>query len=180
MSFRCESQRLIPRAAIERFQEWIYHTDHPIEALLMDNYFAPVGERFFTGDIIDSYAVGLTRVRFLKLHVVEAGHQSVVVAPFSSSHDVNDAAIQSAVGFAGRLRDQGSRGRYELQHLNYGDYRIVDCSGDVVVGGIRGHELGVTVLGEIITGKLSLTDARRVIEKATLDTHQQDSQKVDR
>ena len=177
MSFRCESHRLIPRAAIERFQEWVYYTDHPIEALIMENYFSPVGDRLLAGDVIEAYAVGLTRVHYLRLHVSKSERNSVTVASFLRSHDVDGACVQSAPLLSDRSPDQCSHDRYELRHLRHGDYRIVDRSGDVVVGGIRGHELGVSILGKIYGGKLSVLDARRAVEKANLDAFQQDSQK---
>ena len=177
MTFRCESHRLIPRAAIERFQEWVYHTDHPIEALLLENYFLPVGDRLLAGDVIEAYAVGLTCAQYLRFLVAGSGRKAVIVVPFSRSHDVDGACIQSASMLSDRSARQGSRDRYELRHLRHGDYRIVDRSGDVVVGGIRGYELGVDVLGKVLGGKISVMDARRVVEKANLDAFQQDSQK---
>ena len=140
MSLRCESHRLVPRAAIERFQEWIYQTDHLIEALVIAEYFSCVSDRLRTGDVIEAYAKGLTRMQYLRLVVAKSERNSVVVAPFTPSHRIEGASIQSAT-LLPNVRSRNSHLGLELSHLAHGAYRIVDGNGDAVVGDIKGHEL---------------------------------------
>lgn len=184
MSLRCQAHRLTPRAAIERFQEWVYHTDHPIEALIAVDYFQSVSDRLLKGDVIEAYAIGTTQARHLRLLVSQSGRKGVVVAPFALSHDVDGFRIEAAPLSAAVKLDGGSKQKVapadlELRHLRHGSYRIVDGSSDVVIGDIKGHAFGVDLFGRIKEGKISIEGARREAEKANLDalTHAEHIQK---
>lgn len=175
MSLRCQAHRLTPRAAIERFQEWVYHTNHPIEALVAEDYFVGVRDRLLKGDVIEAYAVGATRAQHLRLLVSRSDNTKIAVAPFAPSHDVEgfriDAAPLSAVGSKlgdAPYRDKSSK-NLELRHLRHGSYRIVNGDGDVVVGDIKGHAFGVDLFGRIQEGKISIEGARREVEKVNFD-----------
>ncbi|NKB58993.1 MAG: hypothetical protein GKS00_21920 [Alphaproteobacteria bacterium] len=171
MSLRCQVHRLMPRAAIERFQEWVYHTNHPIEALIADDYFASVAGRLLKGDVIEAYAVGAVRAQHLKLLISRSDKRTVAVAPFVPSYDIDGfqvaaAPLQKPVGTHG---SSDTRSRLELRHLRHGSYRIVKGDGDVVVGDIKGHAFGVDLFGRIQEGKISIEGARREVEKANLN-----------
>lgn len=174
MSLRCQAHRLTPRAAIERFQEWVYHTDHPIEALIGEDYFQSVSDRLLKGDVIEAYAIGTTHARHLRLLVSRSGRKGVAVAPFALSHDVDGFRIEAAPLSASMKADGGSRRKtapadLELRHLRHGSYRIVDGHGDVLIGDIKGHAFGVDLFGRIQEGKISIEGARREVEKVDLD-----------
>lgn len=165
MSLQCQAHRLIPRAAIERFQEWVYHTDHPIAALVTENYFLPVRDRLIAGDVIEAYAAGLTCVQHLRLLVAGSARSAVTVTPFAPPKEPAAIAAQEAPMLP-RKSESGSA--LELRHMRYDIYRIVDGRGDTVVGDIRGHAFGVDLYGRIRTGKLSVAGARREAETARL------------
>lgn len=175
MSLRCQAHRLTPRAAIERFQEWVYHTDHPIEALISVDYFQSVSDRLLKGDVIEAYAIGTTHARHLRLLVSRSGRKGVAVAPFALSHDVDGFRIEAApLSPAGVKPDGASKQKImpadlELRHLRHGSYRIVDGRGDAVIGDIKGHAFGVDLFGRIQEGKVSIEGARREVEKVNLD-----------
>lgn len=177
MSLRCESHRLIARVAVEQFQEWVYRTDHPVEALMTEDYFLPARSRLVAGDVIDAYAVGQTRTQTLRLHVTLSGPSAVIVAPFTASHDVAGTVIHAAPLIVARSQRQTAENRFELSHLRHGSYRIVDGNGDTVVGGILGHVFGVALFGKIRTGRMSIAAARRAVEKASQAAIQHDEQR---
>ena len=171
MSLRCQAHRLTARAAIERFQEWVYHTDHPIEALVTENYFGNVGGRILKGDVIEAYAVGVTCAQHLRLFVSRSDREQVVVAPFMPSHDVDGFRIDatSSAGPSSVQPKAADKSELELRHLRHGRYRIVNGVGEVVVGDIQGHRHGVDLYGRIREGRLSVENARREVEKTNLD-----------
>lgn len=175
MSLRCQAHRLTPRAAIERFQEWVYHTDHPIEALIAADYFESVSDRLLKGDVIEAYAISTTHARHLRLLVSRSGRKGVAVAPFALSHDVDGFRIEAApLPLSAVKSDGGSKRKIapaelELRHLRHGSYRIVDGNGDVVIGDIKGNAFGVDLFGRIKEGKISMEGARREVEKVNLD-----------
>jgi hypothetical protein len=84
----CQAHRLAPRAAIERFQEWAYHTDHPIEALVADGYFQCVSDRLMKGDVIEAYVINSVIARHLRLLVSQADRKGVAVVPFAPTHNI--------------------------------------------------------------------------------------------
>lgn len=96
MGLQCQAHRMMPRASIERFQEWVYQTDHPIEALLGQNYFRNVSDRLLTGDIVEAYSIGATRALNMRFLVSHSDRQSVRVTPFVPSCEVDGCPIQEA------------------------------------------------------------------------------------
>lgn len=177
MSLRCENHLLIARVTVERFQEWVYRTDHPVESLLADEYFLPARSRLATGDVIDAYAVGQTCTQTLRLHVALSGPNSVIVTPFAASHEVARAVINTAPLIATQSHKQTAENGLELCHVQHGSYRIADGNGDTVVGGIRGHVLGAALFGKIRTGKMSIAAARRAVEKESQAAVRHDEQR---
>ncbi len=114
MSLRCQAHRLMPRAAIERFQEWVYQTDHPIEALIGENYFLGVRDRLLKGDVVEIYAVGTDEVRHMRLLVSQSDRQCVAVAPFTADPKADGFHVQQAnfigPGFSTKTKPDNSAG----------------------------------------------------------------------
>ncbi len=171
MGFRCQAHRLMPRAAIERFQEWVYNTDHPIEALICENYFLGVRDRLLKGDVVEAYSVSVTRALHLRLLVACSDRQFVRVTPFVESHRVEGFIIQEAslqwassvlVNAADKVDEPFS---LELQHVQQETYRIVSQRGEVMIGGINGHAHGVELFERIRHGKISIAEARDEVKK---------------
>ena len=176
MSFRCQSHRLVPRAAVEKFQEWVYCTDHPIEAVLSKNYFQGTQDCLRKGDLIVAYAVGERRMQRIEVVVSRSDRDTVVVGPFAATHQPGAIQVQEAELSTDKPKpkatyrsdDPNAPRSLELRHLKHGKYRILNADGDVVIGDIAGHQAGVDLLGRIRNGKIAIADARREVENANL------------
>lgn len=83
MTLKCQAHRLSPRTAIERFQEWVYHTNHPLDAVTSDGYFDAVCGRILKGDVIEVYSVAGETVENSRLLVTKSTKAGVAVAMFA-------------------------------------------------------------------------------------------------
>lgn len=173
MGMSCSAGRLTAGAGVETFQVWTYHSPHPGEAFIGENYFLPAHDRLRKGDIVEAYSVNDTRVQFVRLAVSRSDRQKVTVKPFGKTHEEDgfeffeaELSREIPVPKPVPVPDNPDEIRFlQLKHRGRGVYAVLNANADAVVDGISGKNAAVDLFDRITSGKLSLDGARAEVER---------------
>jgi hypothetical protein len=174
MTMKVQAGRLTPRAAVERFQEWVYHTSHPIEALTTKNYFLGAHDRLLKGDVVEAYSFTRNTAKHLRMVVSRSDRDAVVVSPFIMSHEINEFHVYTAELSNERPAPKLATVRYdpnapvnlELKHVKDGIYAICNGANDILVDRIEGHDRGVDLFARMQESGLTPAKAQAEADAA--------------
>ena len=169
MSMKCNAGQLTAAASVQRFQEWVYHIDHPAEALITPNYWLGAHDRLIKGDVITAYCAGRESVRRIEFVVARSDREKVIVAPFDKVETTDDGFEIRSAPLRNEMPapkpvpqpDNPSEARFlELKHMGRGRYVVLNAAAEHVLEGIVGREFAVDLFDRITSGGLSLPAAQ--------------------
>lgn len=174
MGMSCSAGRLTAGASVEKFQVWTYHSPHPVEAFVAENYFLSAHDRLLKGDVIEAYAITNTRLQFTRLAVSRSDREKVVVKPFEKSHEEDgfeffevELSNEKPAPKPLPQADNPNEVRFlELKHLGHGVYCILNANADQVVSDLKGKDVALEMFGKIQSGAISLEGARAEVARA--------------